>query len=214
MSFITIEIPSIPASFPMPALATAGTERRNAPLRPPALLPDLTGFQQLSGRRIACLLDEDNLRISLAREHGCVLDYDALLHRLRATAEAVSPWAVLTLAQGEGWREAELKLCGWRTLSFPHEIVQTINGPTKKSNADMDLCFEAGRLMRGQFDTLLVGSGDGDLCVSAARGVKRINRDKRIVALSVPGASSHRLRTRGDLFDGSILIGRDLCQSM
>ena len=49
--------------------------------------------------------------------------------------------------------------------------------------------------------------------VSIARGVKRIGPANRVYTLSVPGATSHRLRSRTDLFDGNLLVGRDLTRA-
>jgi hypothetical protein len=78
----------------------------------------------------------------------------------------------------------------------------------------MDLCFECGRLVgAGQYDAVLVGSGDGDLCVALARGIRRIAPGCRTVTLSVRESTSRRLLTRPDLFDGNILIGGDLTDS-
>jgi len=84
-----------------------------------------------------------------------------------------------------------------------------------KGNADMDLCFHIGFLVRrSHCDTVVIGSGDGDLCVAVGRGLRRLpGRALQILTLSVPGATSHRLRSRTDLFDGNIALGQDVALS-
>jgi hypothetical protein len=79
------------------------------------------------------------------------------------------------------------------------------------ANADMDICFEAGRAaLNWGGDAVVIGSGDGDLSTAIARGLKRAVPGKKVFTLSVPGCSSRRLLDRKDLFDGSLQIGLDL----
>jgi len=176
----------------------------------PRVLPARTDFAGLRGRRVLAVVDDDNLTISLAE---CVrrLRYGTLLSAIRRVADTVTGCVVLTCAAGDGRPRRHLEGLGWRVVAVPREVVRTHRGAEVKANADMDLCFEAARLVgEGVFDVVLVGSGDGDLCVSVARGVRRAAPWCDVVSLSVRESSSTRLFTRPDLFDRNILIGYDI----
>jgi len=141
-------------------------------------------------------VDEDNLRISM-RHHCRPLSYRTLLDRLRGRAENIFPLAVLTAPQGDQRREAYLKTRGWHVLAIPRETVVTCAGAQIKANADADLAFELGRLLSSDhFDTVLLGTGDGDLAVAIGRGMRRTQPGVRLVTLSVPGSTSARLCNR------------------
>lgn len=177
---------------------------------PPAPLPARTDFSYLCGRRVLAVIDDDNLAIGLA-DRGRRLRYGLLLARLRRAAEAVTGCVVLTCAAGDDTPRRRLEDLGWRAVAVPREVVHTHRGAELKANADMDLCLECGRLVEGGlFDAVVVGSGDGDLCVAVARGVRRVAPWCRTVTLSVGDSSSARLFTRGDLFAANILVGHDL----
>lgn len=188
-------------------------QHRPAARANPATLPTWTDFGRLAGRRVLCVVDEDNLRVSI-QAHHCRLSYRRLHQRLTDTCQSVATWAVLTSPANCDRRYRYLQRRGWRVIDIPQEIVATVNGPVKKANADMDLCFAAGSLLRrGQYQAVLVGSGDGDLAVAIARGVKRIRPRCAVFTLAVPGSASQRLRNQPDLFSGALQIGRDLTRS-
>jgi hypothetical protein len=213
MEFLTVDFPIVPRAVPAPF----GPGRRApaaapapGPRRVPARLPPTTDFSPASGQRVLFLADEDNLRISM-QERGARLSYKALLQRVQEAAQSVSAWAVLATAAGDGRRAEDLQGQGWNVVAIPQEVVVTVDGPCLKANADMDFCFAAGYLARtGRCDAVVLGSGDGDLCVAVARGIKRMPGARKVYTLSVPGSTSQRLKSRPDLFDGNILIGRDL----
>jgi len=194
---------------------TATLSPRSCP-RPPraSCLPATTDLSALKGRHVLTVVDEDNLRISM-RQHHQPLSYRLLLGKLHTETRCVFPLAVLTAAEGDQRREAYLKNTGWNVLVVPRETVFTTAGPQLKANADFDLAFELGHLVNtGQFDTVLLGTGDGDLAVAIGRGIRRRCPTLHLFTLSVPGSTSGRLRTRSDLFDGNIAVGRDLSSSL
>ncbi|PWU14394.1 MAG: hypothetical protein C5B50_17605 [Verrucomicrobia bacterium] len=173
-------------------------------------LPAATDFSVITGLRVLVLVDEDNLRISMQR-HRRKLSYRRLLDRVRSVAGEVVPLAVLTAPPNSTQRERYLQTRGWSTLTVPQETIRTKAGTRKLANADMDICFEAGRAaLQWSGDAILIGSGDGDLSIAIARGVKRAHPTKKVYTLSVPGCASRRLRDRRDLFDASLNIGLDL----
>ncbi len=178
-------------------------------------MPKATNLRAARGKRVLLVADADNWDYSLKR-HGLRLGYRQLLSRLNAEADCVYPVAVLTSAPGDSRRAGHLEDCGWHVVSIPWETVTTCQGTRKLANADMDLAFEWGCLsIISGCDTALVGTGDGDLAVSIARGLRRLRRQTPISihTLSVVGASSSRLWQRNDLFDSSVMIGEDMLES-
>jgi hypothetical protein len=179
-------------------------------------LPMVTNLRAVRGKRVLFVADSDNWDYSL-RRHGLRLLYRRLLSRLNAEAERVFPVAVLTSAPGDSRRARRLEDCGWRVVSIPWETITTCQGVRKLANADTDLAFECGRLsIITGCDVALIGTGDGDLAVSIARGLRRTHRRVPIAihTLSVRGASSTRLRQRTDLFDSSVIIGKDMLENI
>lgn len=179
----------------------------------PAYFPGTTDLSALKGRRVLTVVDEDNLRISM-QHHRQPLLYRRLLARLHSETTRVFPLAVLTAPEGDQRREAYLKSRGWNVLAIPRETVLTTVGPQIKANADFDLAFELGHLVNtAQFDAVLLGTGDGDLAVAIGRGIRRRYPQLHLFTLSVAGSASARLRSRLDLFDGNIVVGRDISRN-
>jgi hypothetical protein len=163
---------------------------------------------------VLTVVDEDNLRISM-QHHRQPLSYRRLLARLHTETTRVFPLAVLTATEGDQRREAYLKSRGWNVLAIPRETVFTPAGLQLKANADFDLAFELGHLVNtGQFDAVLLGTGDGDLAVAIGRGIRRRCPHLHLFTLSVAGSASARLRSRSDLFEGNIVVGRDLSRNL
>lgn len=188
-------------------------ERVSVARRAMSALPATTDFSALVGKRLLCLVDEDNLRISL-KDHGRRLSYQRLMKRLKAKARSMSGWAVLTAAAGDHRRAHYLKKRGWDVLRINQETVMTVRGLERKANADFDLAFLAGHLVStARSDTVVIGTGDGDLAISVARGLKRIQPSIRVFSMSIPGSTCHRLLTRTDLFDGNFLVGLDITRT-
>lgn len=173
-------------------------------------LPATTDLSGLKHRRVLVIVDEDNLRISMQNRRR-ILSYRRLLDRVQSVADEVLPLAVLTAPPNDTQREQYLQSRGWSTLTVPQETVRTWNGTRTMANADMDICFEAGRAaLNWAGDAVVIGSGDGDLSTAIARGLRRALPGRKIFTLSVPGCASRRLLERTDLFDGSLQIGLDL----
>lgn len=217
MAFVTLHFhPNGAATRRLPFrahLPGASGETRVRPQRT-GTLPATTDFTVFAGTRLLCLVDEDNLRISLQRQ-SVRLSYRTLLARLTAQARHVAACAVLTVAVGDSRREAYLQQRGWHVLTIPQETVLTVHGPAKKANADLDLCFEAGVLVSvAQCEAVLLGTGDGDLAIAIARGLRRRQPMCAVYTLSVPGSTSHRLLNAPDLFTDNLLIGEDITREI
>lgn len=214
MLTVALSFPCVPAQ----AAATTPSSRGQGLRRPaartvqPLVASAVTDLSPLRSQRVVCILDGDNIRIS-AQERGAVVLYDRLLDRMRQIAADVFPVSVITREAGDGREEAALKGAGWRVLSIEREVVPSVHGPRKAANADSDVAFELGALAVVADPTLIVlGTGDGDLAVSCARGIGRVLRGRRVPVhtLSVPGSTSSRMRSRTDLFASSLLLGSDI----
>src|ERR1051326_367775 len=167
------------ASAPYSRLTFALSVRACSRSRPAACLPPTTDLAPLKGRRVLIVVDEDNLRISM-QQHRQPLSFGRLLNRLQDETLHVFPLAVLTAAEGDPRRATYLEKKGWHVLVVPRETVYTTAGRQLKANADFDLAFELGRLVNTlHFDTVLLGTGDGDLAVAIGRGIRRTCPDLR-----------------------------------
>ncbi len=192
---------------PWPSFSTTGRRHSNQEI------PVATDLSPLRGARLVVVCDDDNLRLS-SRNRALRFSYRKTLERLNVLSNVVMPLAVVVADAGDTRRQVYFQNRGWRVLAVPRETALTCNGPVVKSNADFDIIFEVGHLVSsGQFDTLLLATGDGDLAVAVGRGVRRKRPDLRLFTLSVAGSASARLRSRPDLFDGYIVAGRDLSRS-
>jgi hypothetical protein len=178
---------------------------------PPVTLLERTDFFPIKGRKILYIEDNDNIRLSL-RDHHAALHYESLAAKLAGVASAVVPWTVITASGETQHRVAFFRRFGFEVLTIPRETVRTATGVTLKGNADMDIAFHVGYLAASKQLDILIASGDGDLCLAIARGIKRLPKPRAVFTLSVPGATSHRILMQNNpsLFDGNIHIGRDL----
>lgn len=175
--------------------------------RPVPILARETKLQFPAGRVLA-LLDDDNVRISL-RNLGFALSYRTLRARLAQNAEGVEAWVALSDNDGAVARGRYLEQREWNVVQVPRQTVIHRGVPTVKANVDNEIAFLAGRVSaKESFETILLGTGDGDLAVAVARCLREYT-SATIVTLSVPGCSSQRL-TDPALFSERIFIGRDL----
>lgn len=174
-------------------------------------LPATTDLSLLSGRVLA-VMDEDNLRISMLKSHDRKLSYRWLFQRLAQSASYLSAWAILTSPAHDKRRAAYLGKHGWRVFDITQELVGTVRGVEKKANADFELAFAAGHLITSYpFDSVVIGTGDGDLGMGVVRGMNQFGFYPSVYVLGVPGASSGRLRHADKkLVTGFIPIGIDL----
>jgi hypothetical protein len=174
----------------------------------PYRLPAETTFPALQTKNVLCILDYDNLRLSVL-ESQRRFSASLLIQRLTTECKSLEPWAVLGAPAGDYWRIDYLKARAWHVLAMiwepaPHGVLR---------NADLDLvALAAERLAGTAFDATIVGSGDGALVRAVARSAKRSNARIEVLTLSVRHSTSSKLLTTvaGDLIDANIFIGDDL----
>jgi hypothetical protein len=137
-------------------------------------------------------VDDDNLRISSRQLLGSALDYHALAVELSQVSSNCHKHAFFSSAPGDTTRETYFHQLGYQTTGLRR--MRSPDGRTVNTNADFDLCVEAGFLLAlHRYDSVLVGSGDGELALAVARGVDRLLGGISVFTLSVPGATSHRI---------------------
>jgi len=178
--------------------------------------PSLETWCALSGSRLLCIIDDDNLRISCRSQFSAGLSYRKLASHLQHLTYSCEMHAVLTSPSGDNTRSVYFEQRGYLPIDIKREVVETTRGPLVKGNADLDIAFNAGyRITTGDFDVLLVGSGDGDLVLSIARGVRRLAPSVRVYTLSVPHSSSSRILQHAapQLIAGNFFVTDSLLQS-
>ena len=175
-------------------------------------IPSITDLNSLRAQRVLCIVDGDNWDIS-AKNRGLQVRYDRLLLTLQKLAHRVFPVAVITSNPGDNRSANALIRSGWRVVSIQREVFSTPNGLQKIANADSDLCFELGVLSSvADLTAAIIGTGDGNLAISCAAGLKRTYRKPpiNVHTLSFAGTTSGRLRSRPDLFRSAVLLGSDV----
>ncbi len=151
-------------------------------------------FAPLLGSNLLGIFDDDNLNISCREKFGSKLSYATLAMCLRGLANHCELWAVLTSNADDAGRTRYFEARGYQALDVKREVVSTKRGTIVKGNADFDLAFEtAFRVACGTPDTVLLGTGDGDLALAIARGIKRVDPELKVFTLSVRGCTSARL---------------------
>lgn len=149
-------------------------------------------FAALQRKRVLFVVDDDNLRISSQRLLRCQLDYRALAIALHRVSLSCHKHAFFSSAPGDTTREVYFHRLGYQTTGLRR--MSSPDGRTLNTNADFDLCVEAGFLLSlHHYQAVVVGSGDGDLALAVARGVGRLLSGIRVYTLSVPGATSERI---------------------
>jgi uncharacterized LabA/DUF88 family protein len=162
---------------------------------------------------VLCILDHDNLRISAEREFAAAICYRDLEERLYQLTRRLYGLAILTSHHGQDGPAQELLNCKWKFIDIKREVAWTSGRREVKGNADWDICFEAGRLIQAhRFDTVLLGSGDGDLVLGIARGVRRIAPTSQVFTLSIRTTTSQRILAERvpELIAGNFFLERDL----
>ena len=150
----------------------------------------------------------------MRKSHGLHIDERLLRRRIEAEARSLRPVAAYC-ATARDTRERFFERDGWEVVAVPQELVRTFSGAVLKANIDMYLCVEVGLRAsspagKPRTDCTLIGSGDGDICVAIARTLKRRFPEQRVMTISVPGSTSHRLTSMAGVFDGHIDVGLDL----
>jgi uncharacterized LabA/DUF88 family protein len=174
----------------------------------PSCVPQHTEFP--GGKRVLLMVDDDNMRLSAAR-HGCLVDYARLAHALRSRAtRSLDSRAVLTSAWNDHRDDDRLLAAGFETLRLNRTRVPAVGGGTRVVGNDTDLVWEISRLVaRRPYDTIVLATGDGDLAVCVANGVRRTMKPIRVITLSIAGSVSRRIRP-SELFQECVMLGRDL----
>jgi hypothetical protein len=180
--------------------------------RPGVEIAPITGpFIPVSGRRHILLADAENLIYSAANL-GFHLSVYELTRKLHQNYPGILLHAFISVPQDrKDHRLDPFAQSGWDIHTNPIHDVRTCHGIRKRANSDNDMLFHSGWILsRTRVETVIIGSGDGDLSDDLARAVSEINPRPMVLTLSLAGATSERLNAlQNSNIDGNIEVGLD-----
>jgi hypothetical protein len=176
----------------------------------------ITGpFIPVNGRRHILLADAENLIYSAANL-GFHLSVSELTRILRQNYPGILLHAFISVPQDRrDHRLDPFDQSGWDIHTNPIHEVKTSNGVRRRANSDNDMLFKSGWLLsRNKVETVIIGSGDGDLSDDLARAVSEIIPRATVWTLSLAGATSHRLNAiHNPWIAGNIEVGLDCLET-
>jgi hypothetical protein len=152
--------------------------------------------------------DAENLSYTY-RNEGLDLDFGSLLSSVRALSNQVEAYAFATVREGQSMEYAEqyFKSCGWIPMLNParHERGKVI------ANSDAAILINTGRLLsQSKADTLLIGSGDGELGSAIADFAQGLPSRPRVITIGRSGSLSNKLVAGRNLhIAANISLGSD-----
>lgn len=169
----------------------------------------------LQDRRVLAVFDCENLSIS-AKENSLRLSYGRLMLSLRSEAASCEAHAFFSRMAGDERQNRYLQRSGLITHPRDIEFVESRDGTRKLANSDSRMLFMTGVLLaHSDANTLLIGSGDGDLGNELARGVRALGRPLTVLTLSLAGHSSRRLdAATNDDIHGNLEVGLDVMRPL
>jgi hypothetical protein len=156
------------------------------------------------------VIDDQNLQLS-AKALGYKVSYRSIGALLKRTTRTASLHTVFAQHADDPRRTLYFRLAGWTPHSRAIERVHTHRGMATRANADNLLVFLTASLAsRSRADTILIGTGDGDLACDLATALRELPTRRQIVTLSLAGSTSYRLdASRNSAIAANIELGRD-----
>lgn len=175
-------------------------------------VPDRTGpLDQLRGRRVIALVDTQNFYASSAK-FGCRFSFRGLAGLLREKSAGCALHAFFAESGEDGYRAGYFEAREYSAHRYPIHHVSTCRGLERRSNVDLLLAAVGGAMVsRSKADTVLLCSGDGQLCCDMALAISMFPKLRKVMTLSFAGATSNTLdASKNALIDANIEVGRDL----
>jgi hypothetical protein len=158
------------------------------------------------------VIDAENLNYSLASS-GFQPDYAAINDRIARCAQSLETYAFMTSDE----RTIEHKRRYFSSASISAHLsdvnsVLTVGQLNRHLNSDNDLLLRMGYYCgKTNFDSVVLGTGDGELGCAAANFLAGLAKPPRLYVLSVEGTTSNRLHTSANwLINGNLTLGADL----
>ena len=174
------------------------------------------GFDALPklGRTLMAL-DVENLNYTMTAT-GFLPDYAALMARLQPRTTSLQAHAFMTT--GDHATEAQRRYFAAQNIAPHIQPVQHLmlaGGPKKCANSDNALLLRLGYLLaREEFDTVIIGTGDGLLGHSAVNFIAALPKPPRAYTLSVMGATANAIQTHcNGLVNDNLYWGQDMLRS-
>jgi hypothetical protein len=197
------------ARVPRPRPAPELKSRRPRQLRHAEIAASTGPLSALQGRkRILVVADVENIAYG-GRDLGLNVDFGKLADCLRSGLATPALHAVFSAPPRDDRIHKLLSAFGWT----PHhrEIVG------RHTNADVAVGFHAAALIaRTKPDTCVIATGDGELALDVAQGVRAaFARCALIATLSLAGSTSRLIDARCTRhIDINLEIGRDVMQAV
>ena len=173
--------------------------------------PRLTGpLHHIQGGSPLVICDVENLSLG-AWELGFFISYGSLAGQFKAVTRRCGLHAFFWQKRNENHRVSHFESCGWIAHGQAVETVRSCRGEYTRANSDNTILFCTGVLATlPVFDTIIIGSGDGDLVCDLARLLSEFNIKRRIFTLSLAGSTSSRLNAeRNPHIHANLEIGMD-----
>ena len=112
--------------------------------------------------RVAVFIDAANFEISL-KQCGLYVDYHKLIKEIRQYGKPVvlRYYSVVFKTEGQDRFFSLIKNRGFKIVTKDVKIIKSKKGSKHKANFDVEITFDAA-VRIGQFDTLILFSGDSD----------------------------------------------------
>lgn len=176
-------------------------------------IASVTGpLDNLRDRRVLAVFDIENC-LGGARDLGCRLRFDRLMHVLAKASRSLWAHAVFSTATGDDRLYDMLTQAGYTCHVREARTVMSRGRTVRTTNSDFRVAGAVAYLSRtSPADLIILATGDGDLGDSIAEDIRHFARKRREVAtLSLAGSTSYRLdATRNPNISLNIEIGLDV----
>jgi hypothetical protein len=164
-------------------------------------LEDETGpLDGLWGKPTLVVADAENITLS-AKNLGYTVSFYRLAKKLQRASEQCSFHAFFSSPPGSDRKAKSFQQNGWIPHARPIERVYTYHGRKSRANSDNAILFGTASLVaRGSFETVIIGSGDGDLVTDLARFLSDLQPGVQVMTLSLPGSTSARVDSKKNCF--------------
>jgi uncharacterized LabA/DUF88 family protein len=152
--------------------------------------------KRLKGQ-VAIFIDAANFEISL-KQCGLYADYHKLIKEIKQYGKpsVLRYYSVVFKTKGQDRFFSFIKNCGFKIVTKDAKIIKSKKGSKHKANFDVEITFDAA-VRIGQFDTLILFSGDSDFVYLISQLQKR---EVKTIAISPAFRTAKELRSQVDKF--------------
>ena len=182
--------------------------------KPALSISSTTGpLSHLKNRQVLVLVDAENLMYS-ARTIGKAVSFQRIATLLAGASKACKLHAFLSVPPDRPDARLTFFQEPWSVHTNFISHVRTGMISKRRANADNFILFHAGSILTQKqsktIDTVIIGSGDGDLADDLAAAILQLKGACNILTMSLAGSTSQRLNaTSNEKFCANIEVGMD-----